>query len=452
MVQGIVAARHFFAVDVWERDHAHHRGVVWFLLRQLQVILLVIKGMREDQVFVRSNALSFVTLLSIVPFLAVIFSIFQALGGLDALRESVRSFVYQNLAVGSDSRLVTWLDGLIAKFHGGAVGGIGVLVLLWASARLLVATEAAFDGIWGVRRKRPFVHRVVLYWSLVTLGPVLLAASLTTTAALRGWIGATPLAGATRLFGLMPGLLSILGLSLVYLVVPNTRVRPRHALVGGLVAGLLFEGAKWGYAWVATHLFSYNALYGSLGAIPVFIIWVNICWLIVLFGCELTFANQNVRTLRLEQRARHASTRVREVLAARLMLEIAGAFYRGEDPPQAPSCSERLGAPVRLVREVLDRLRSAGLVRESVVGDADTGWLPARVLEEITVADVVSAVRGGGDEGLHLAEGRGSRALLAHQERAEALAYEHLSEVSFLDLVRTEVEGQTAPKVTHLPR
>ncbi len=441
LVQYLVAIRHFFDVDVWERDHSHHKGVVWFFLRQLQVVLLVVKGMREDKVFVRGNALAFVTLLSIVPFLAVVFSIFQAVGGLTPLRANIQVFIYENLSVGSDSQLVAWLDGLITKFNGGAVGGIGVTFLLWASIRLMAATEAAFDGIWGVRRKRSLLYRIVVYWSLMTLGPILLAASLATTAALRGWLGSGSLAGLAGILSLVPALLSIAGLSLVYLVVPNTRVKVRHALIGGLMAGLLFEGAKWGYAWVAAHLFSYNALYGSLGAIPVFIIWVNICWLIVLFGCELTFAIQNVNTLRLELRARYASTRTREMLAARLMLEVAVAFHDGKEPPQAPGCSERLGAPIRLVRELLDQLRDGGLVREALAGSSDSGWLPARVLEQISVGDVVGAVRGDPEEGYRLTVGPGSRELEALQAKAEEEAAKNLDEISFLELARSHRPG-----------
>ncbi|MDF1565482.1 MAG: YhjD/YihY/BrkB family envelope integrity protein [Deltaproteobacteria bacterium] len=441
IVEVLAAIRHFFDVDVWERDHSQHKGMVWFLLRQLQVVLLVVKGLREDKIFVRANALAFVTLLSIVPFLAVIFSIFQALGGLTSLRESVQKFIYDNLAVGSDSQLVSWLDGLIAKFHGGAVGGIGVALLLYGSIRLMIATEAAFDGIWGVRRKRSLLYRVVVYWSLMTLGPILLALSLATTAALRGWLGSGTFAGLAGLFGLVPALLSVLGFALLYLIVPNTRVKVRHALIGGLIAGALFEGAKWGYAWVAAHLFSYNALYGSLGAIPVFIIWVNICWILLLFGCELTFANQNVNTLRLEQRARDASTRTREILAARLMLEVASAFHDGGDPPQAASCSERLGAPVRLVREVLDQLRDAGLVREALAGATDSGWLPARVLEQISVGDVVGAVRGSEQDVFKLTEGPGSIELEALQVQAEALAAESLDKITYQALARDLREG-----------
>jgi len=424
-------------VSLWQTDHAQG-GALSFGLRQAQVILLVAKGTREDKVFVRAASLALVTLLSVVPFLAVVFSIVQAVGGLSHLRESLMSYIYENLAVGSDSRLISWLNGLITNIHGGAIGGVGIVVLLWASFRLLIATEAAFDEIWGVRRKRSLLHRLVVYWSLLTLGPVMLGLSLVSTATLRGWLGEGQLAGLARLLNLVPACLSIGGLGLLYLVLPNTRVKLRHAMLGGLVAGLLFELAKWGYAWVATNLFSYNAIYGSLGVIPVFIIWVNIAWLIILFGCELSFANQNVRTLRLERQARNATPRTRELLASRLMLEVARAFASGKTPPTADECAQCLGAPVRLSRELLDLLRQAELCREAKLGLADAGWLPARALNKIKVSDVVEAVRSQGGEEFELSNGPGSAALKNLQEKAESVAGETLASLHFEKLLESE--------------
>jgi membrane protein len=382
----------FLRRGIWESDYRRHRGPSWFLVRQLQVILLAVKGMKEDEVRLRSASLSLITLLSVVPFLAVIFWVFQALGGVEDLRSRVEPFIYENLAVGAQEEAIAWLNQFIAQIHTGAVGGIGTGILLISAIGLLASMEESFNRVWAVPRGRPLLGRFVIYWCLLTVGPLVLAASLGGTAALQGWLPLGERFAAPAL-ALLPTTITIGAFTLLYMVIPHTQVRLRHALVGGITAGLLFEIAKLAYAWIAGHLFQHHAIYGSLGAVPVFIIWVNITWLIVLFGCELTFANQNVGTLRHEERARAANQQVRELVACRLVLEIAIDFYRGVFPPSASVLSARLDAPVRLVRGVLESLRAGGLVLEASGSRADAGFVPARELARITVGDVIWAMR-----------------------------------------------------------
>lgn len=392
--KALSAVRTFFTVGVWERDYSKHRGLSWFFVRQLQVFVLVAKGMVEDRVQLRAAFLSLVTLLSIVPLLAVVFSVFQASGGLAGLRHQLQQFIYDNMAVGSREDVVQWVDRLVTHVNGGALGGIGSAVLVVASVRLVAAMEATFNFIWGVRRARSMLTRFVIYWCLLTLGPLALGASLAGTASLKGWLHGGVGPGSAILVTGVPILLTIAAFTLLYMVIPSTEVKLKHALVGGIVAGLLFEVAKQGYAWLATNLFRYNLIYGSLGAIPVFILWVYIGWMLVLFGCELTFANQNVSTLRHEERALSASERFRELLATRLVLAVALDFHRGAGPPTAAELSQRTEVSVRLVHEVVRALVSSGLLREaSLESSKDPGLLPGRMLSRITVGDVIGALR-----------------------------------------------------------
>lgn len=391
--RGVGTVREFFDRGVWETDYSQHRGVVWFLVRQLQVLLLVVKGVREDQMRIRAASLSLITLLSIVPFLAVVFWIFQAVGGLHQFRARIQGFIFENIAVGSQEQFAQFVDGMVADIHGGAVGGLGTVVLLWASVRLMAAMEESFNSLWGVRRSRPLLGRFVIYWCLLTIGPLLLAASLAGSSWFQTWLEGRAPVLLVQLLDLVPITITIFTFTLLYMVVPNTRVKFRHALIGGFTAGVLFEVAKWGYALVAANLFRYNALYGSLGAIPVFIIWVNIGWTLVLLGCEITFANQSVGALRHEQHATEASQRFRELLAVRLVLEIAVDLFKGQPPPSAPELSKRLSVPVRLVYDVLEVVLQIGLVREANNPPDDPGYVPGRVLEQLSISDVLMALR-----------------------------------------------------------
>ena len=434
--------REFLTHGLWERDFSQQRGVQWFLVRQLQVLVLVAKGMREDAVQLRAAFLSMITLLSIIPFLAVIFSVFTAAGGLGDLRHALQAFIYENIAVGSESELVHWIDRLVTQVNSGTLGGIGSVILVFASVRLVASIEVTFNSIWGVRRSRSLLARFVVYWTLLTLGPLVLAASLAGSAALRGWIGDGVLPGLAVVFRVVPLILTVGAFTLLYMVIPGTDVKLRHALVGGTVAALLFEVAKLTYAFVAGNLLHYNLIYGSLGAIPIFMLWVYITWLIVLFGCEITFANQNVSTLRHEERALEASEYFRERLAARLMLDVALAFHRGDPPPTAAALSQGTQVSVRLVNEVLRHLGAADLIREaSHEGSKDPGFLPARLLSQVTVADVVQALRARRGVDLELADdgrGREIARILGEGEVAAGVVY---GRVDYLTLAEHLLPG-----------
>ena len=445
--EAFVDARRFLRTGLWERDYTRHHGPQWLLLRQLQVVALAVRGMRQARIHLQAAYLTVITLLSIVPSLAVIFSVFEAFGGIRDIRQRLREFIYENIAVGAQGDFTHWLDKLLSNIHGAAIGGIGFAILVFAAVRLLVAMEQTFNQLWGVRSSRSLHARFVIYWVLLTLGPLVLASSLTGTAALQGWISKRLVfPGSALIFGFVPALLVVAALTFLYVIIPNTRVRVKHALVGAVVAGAFLEGAKLGYAWIARHLFAYNALYGSLGAIPVFIIWVNIAWLLVLLGCLITFANQNVRTLRQELRAGEASEAFRELVAVRLVLDVSGAFVGGQPPPEPADLASRAEVPVRLVQDLLGVLTDAGLLREATPdSDRVEGYVPARIPEDITLEDVVSALRDRRGVSLETTEDEAQAALRSLLARGEAASDEVLRAHDYLTLARRFSSEQGGP-------
>lgn len=435
----------FLRRGVWDVDYREHTGLRQLLVRQLQVVLLAIKGTREDEVRLRAASLSLITLLSVVPFLAVVFFVFQAFGGIEDLRARVEPFIYENLAVGAQEEAIAWINRFIDQIHTGAVGGIGTGILIIAAIGLLGSMEEAFNRVWGVRRGRPWLNRFVIYWCLLTVGPILLAASLAGTAAVTGWLPFHS-SVSSAVLRLLPIGVTIGAFTLFYTVVPNTRVSIKHALMGGLTAGVLFELAKHAYAWVAGNLFQHHAIYGSLGSVPVFIIWVNITWIIILFGCELTYANQNVGTLRHEERARGASQQFREILASRLMLEIAIDFFRGAGPPGVARLSERLDAPVRLVRTVLSSLIAGDLILEATDKSNDTGFVPARVISQISLQDVIWAMRMRNTGSLDVSDDERQAILCDLLGDADEAASQVYGTCNYLELARRFVDERNEEK------
>jgi membrane protein len=439
--------RYFLFHRLAHEDFSGARGIRGKLLRHGQIFWLAALGLRDDRIQLRASRLSQVTLFSLVPFLALVFSLFQAFGGLDVFRKRVEIFIFENIAVGSQDSFIDYLETFVGRIHGGALGSFSGLLLLGAAVRLVLSIEDAFDELWGVHERRRLFDRVVTYWAVITLGPLLLAASLAGSDALQAWTQArftTP----GWLFSLVPPALTVLSFSVLYFVLPSARVRFRHALTGGVLAGLLFELAKAGYAVIAIHLFRYDAVFGSLGAIPVFIIWVEIAWLIVLLGCKLSFAYQNHATLLQEEMAEAASSRLLEELAARVVLESSRRFRAGEPPPSATELSRNLEVPVRLMNRILVVLCEVEVLREARRDeDRDPGFLPALPPDRLSVGKVVHALRNHGEAALGLFDDRADDFLGDLLQRAESEAGRVLNPVDYRQLVH-EVEAGPGKETT----
>ncbi|MBI2500925.1 MAG: YihY family inner membrane protein, partial [Deltaproteobacteria bacterium] len=190
----------------------------------------------------------------------------------------------------------------IENYRSGTVGGIGFFLLILSLVSLLSSIEKAFNDIWGISKSRTFIRRFTTYWTLITIGPILLGLSLTMTGALQSNQLITQvlsLSGYQQFFiSKIPWLVTWGLFTVLYLVMPNTQVRFGSALVGGIVGGSFWEVAKWGYALYASKVVTYSAVYGSLGIIPIFLVWIYYTWLVVLIGAQITYANQNIYTFK----------------------------------------------------------------------------------------------------------------------------------------------------------
>jgi membrane protein len=245
--------------------------------------------------------------------------------------------------------------------------------------------DRALNDIWGVRRRRSLAQQATIYWVVITLGPLLLAGSVMLGQGTRSALAGSHLGFLLPVAG---SLLTCIFFSTAYLIVPNTKVRPRYAAAGGFVAGVAWEIAKWAYATFVARSVRYSAIYGSVAAVPIFLLWLYVSWAIVLFGARLAFVFQNAKSF---FHATHAESRTgKEIVAARAMLAIARAFDRGAPAPDPGEIATELGITADDANEVILSLRNAGLV----VPLGDGGLVPSRPLEKITLLDVRRAVFG----------------------------------------------------------
>ncbi len=309
------------------------------------------------------------------------------------------SLIEDEKAVADRKAIARKINEYIQNTRSGALGITGSIVLIFAGISLLSRIETTFNDIWGVARGRSWFMRIVLYWGVLSLAPILLivAFGLATGPHLESTkelIQRMPVLGPFLYefgFQLLPVLILCLTFALLYMLMPNTSVRWDAAMVGGLVGGLLFHLNNLVSVLYVSRVVSNSKIYGSLGLVPVFMIGLYFSWVILLFGAQVAYAFQNRNTYAEEKQVESVNQRGREFVALRLMTAISQRFYLAQGPPTIIEMSQDLCIPSRLVQQVLGTLIAARLVAEGAGPDAT--FLPARPLETITCHDVLQAMR-----------------------------------------------------------
>ncbi|MCG3174538.1 MAG: hypothetical protein GMKNLPBB_02782 [Myxococcota bacterium] len=385
----------FLQGPLWDIDLDSAPRARAFFYRQLRVLYIVVSGALRGQVPLRASSLTYISLLSLVPILTVMLMLVKGLSGMETVQVRLQEYILQNVAAGNQQVVREYLMKFLRNIRGGAIEGISVAFLFYTVISLLSHIEEAFNEIWGIRNKRPFIERVKTYLVSVLVGPPLLGLSLTMTASLQNAAAVEWLTEhapwVTSLFTLTPVIVTWIAFTLMYRIMPNTRIPAGAAVAGGVIGGTIWEIAKFGYTIFSKKAVTYSAIYGPLAAIPLFFIWVYITWLVVLFGAQVAFANQVAATFEIEERALNTPFRARLRAAMLLMIAIARDFYDGVSPRTDDELARDLGIPVRLAREVLHVLAGQRLLLQINHEDSHA-YAPGRSIDTITLYDVASAM------------------------------------------------------------
>jgi len=403
------------------------------LRRALDVLGRAVRSIRADRVQVRAMALTYISLFALVPALVVAFSVVQAFTGMDRISTEVHEFLLQNLAVGARASIEPYLDRFVRNTHAARAGLVGAAFLLWSAYSLFSNVERAINELWEVQRRRSVRMLALIYWMGVTLGPLVLAASAALSQVAQAFLASL---GAKALALTTGTVLSSFFLTVLYLVVPTVRVRLRCALAGGVAAGIAWELAKWLFALFVAKFVRYSAIYGSVAAIPIFLTWLYLSWLIVLFGARLAFVIQNASSV-MAGRAGSPTGAGRELLAGRAMVLVVRAFQAGAAAPGPEQVARSLRAGTSAL-EVIEALRKAGLVKTLAGG----GLVPSRAPETITLFEVRRALAGSDPP-----RDRGGDPIGSILQQADERAHEHLRLTTIRDLVEQEgaVAASTPP-------
>ena len=414
----------FFKNDIWRiRSSRLPRGKSFFL-NLLRVIILSIRGFDEDKCQLRASALTFYSLISIVPVLAMAFGIAKGFGFEKVLEEQLREKLSGHEEILNN--VITFSHSLLQNTQGGLIAGVGLVMLFWAVLKVLGHIEYSFNDIWGVKQHRSLSRKFADYLSLMLVCPVILLLSSGVTVFITTQVelilekfailgGFSPI--VFFILEALPYTLMWALFTFLYLFMPNTKVRFSSALIAGILAGTIFQAVQWAYIAFQVGVVKYNAIYGSFAALPLFLVWLQASWLIVLYGAELAFAYQNVDTYEYEPDALTASRRMRILLSLQIAQHLVKNFCRGDRPLSARDISNQMEIPIRFVNDLLFELVNGGIVSVAKIeGNGEDGYQPAIDPDKLTLRYVIDAMEQRGVNAMPFAHGEAFEAILTSLE------------------------------------
>jgi membrane protein len=371
-----------------------------FLIKQLRIFTLAIKGFNEDKCLLKASALTYYLLFSIVPVIALAFAIAKGFGFEKKLQENLlQDFSEQQEVL---KQVFTYANEMLSNTKGGLIAGIGVVLLLWSVMKLLGNIEDSFNEIWEIKKGRGFVRKFTDYLSVILIAPIFIIISGSITVIIKSQLD-TAMSTYTWLQHIGPAFMVLLKLisfflitflfTFIYMVLPNTKVKFAAAFKAALVAAILFELLEWGYITFQIGVAQYSAIYGSFAALPLFLIWVQYSWFIVLFGAELAFANQHVDHYELENEIQGISIRYKRVLALLIANKVVKNFIEGKAPLTAEELAMKLDLPVRLVRSIIFEFTESGIFNGIAAnGEKDLAYQPGMSESKLSVRYIINTM------------------------------------------------------------
>ncbi len=387
----------FLTHGVWSMRLKDLSGPRYFLIRQLRIYVLAVKGFYEDKCQLRASALTFYSILSVVPVLAMGFGVAKGFG-LEKLiqKELTKSFAGQKEVL---NWLMEFADKMLANSKEAYIAGLGFIILFWSVIKVLGNIEESFNDVWRIKKNRTWGRKFSDYTAFMIFAPILLIGSSTATVVLKTKL--SELAAdhtlldtvgpfLTFVFNFAPYFLVWVLFTLLYTFMPNTHVKFKSGLIAGIIAGTIYQIFQIGYIEFQEMVTTYNAVYGSFAALPLFLIWLQLSWLVVLFGAEISFAEQNVGNYEFEAESSEISYDYKRLLSLYVLDLIVKNFTQGNKSLTSQLISHELQIPIRIVREILFHLVNAGLISELLTNtDKELAYQPAFDTNEMTIYKVV---------------------------------------------------------------
>lgn len=395
----------FFKEEIWSHDLTSKSRRRTFLIRQSRIYMMAFKGFFEDRAAVKAAALTYFTMLSIVPIFAIAFAVARNFGF-----ESVLHRIINN-NMQDQEEVMKWVTGmvdqLLSETKEGVIAGIGGVILFWSVIQVLNNVEASFNDIWQIRKPRSFMRKFSDYMAIMILSPFAIGLSGSFMVKIQSAANEIELLRPimSQLIKSVPYVSIWILLTIVYIVMPNTKVKFKYAVIAGVIAGtiaLIFQSL---YQGLQLGVLRWGTLYGTIAFIPLFLMWLQITWLIVLMGAELSFAYQNIENYEFEMNALNLSQSNKRILTLLISHQIIKNFEDGVEPWNTENLSHELGMPIRLVNELVYELVEAGILAElSATNPKDRSYQPAVDINKITVSYIYDQMEKVGDDHMIVTE------------------------------------------------
>jgi membrane protein len=386
-------SRSFINNNIWK---INLKELPWYKMapiKLLRTFILAYRGFNEDKVNLRASALTYFSILSVVPIIAMAFGIAKGFGFDDKMQQLLQE------SLKGQEDIATWLidfaTNMLDSVKGGWIFGIGLVFLLWTVMQVLSNIENAFNSIWQVKHSRVFFRKFSDYFSIMMVAPILILVSsssqvfiietvdrITNEITFIGYVG--PI--IHFFVKLVPYVLVWMLFTFIYMVMPNTKVKFGSALIAGIIAGTVFQVLQWGYIHFQIGVSRYNTIYGSFAALPLFLVWLNYSWLIVLFGAEISFSAQNHHQYEYESDIKNMNLRTKRLTALYILNHIVFNFESGKSPLTAQAISKKLKLPVKFVRQLIYELIECEILAETPSKDfKEPAFLPAKSTQTLTL-------------------------------------------------------------------
>ena len=391
----------FVTKDIWSFELYQKGPLRRAIANTVKVVVIAVRTFLDDKVMTRAAALTYSTLFAIVPILALIFAVARGFGF-----ENIVTGLLKNGIIGENESLnsvMQFIDGYMQYVSSGAFIGIGLLFLLFSVYSLADGIEANLNSIWHVKKSRRMGRKITDYFSLILLIPIgiicLCGMSALASSVLSHMEGFQLLGGFAKFIieDALPYVVAGLILTGFYIFMPNTKVRFKYAIIPGIIAGCLFQALQNLYFNGQFSLSSYNAIYGGFAALPLFLLWLNVSWAIILFGCELAYVSQNNDNFNYFKEPEKISRRHEDFYSLMVMACICKRFNRHETALTRKELADELHIPLRYVVSSLDTLTDSGLLETVLQNDErEPAYVPATDTGQLTVVKVLSAINNSG--------------------------------------------------------
>ena len=381
----------FLSIDLWrvtDDEVSKPRGLFY---NALKIIILSIQEFTQGRIINKASALTYSTILAIIPILAILFAIARGFGLNDFLENQIRSgFEGQNQTT---EIVFSAANSYLTHAKNEVFIGVGIVLLLWSILTLTYNIERTFNNIWQVKKPRTLYRKITDYFSILVLLPIFFVLSSgisifmsTVVKNMEGFVLLAPI--MKFLLRLIPFVFTWLMFITLYVYIPNTKVKLMHSIFPGIVAGTAFQAFQYLYIGSQIWVSRYNAIYGSFAAIPMFLLWTQISWSICLYGAELCYVSQNLKNYSFSKETANISRRYHDFLCMLILSLICKRFEQCGKPYTAETLSSEHKIPIRLTKKILYELQDLELLRETPVENEDeiTAYLPAIDIHQITAS------------------------------------------------------------------